>query len=208
MLLVAVFTLFSLAIVPGLAQIFDEAGMPPGAVNILTGYGEGAGAPLAAHNDVDKVAFTGSTEVGKLIVHAATGNLKKVSLELGGKSPAIVFPDARIDWVIATGEYDTLDQDRKWKVRQPRADAAKYRRGADGDHHSAGEQPKPDLGRLEGADRREGTTERARQGPGRGIRDNAAGIVGTVGDAQVRLDAPTAITLKVTLERIGPQETK
>lgn len=80
-----------------LAQIFDEAGMPPGAVNILTGYGEGAGAPLAAHNDVDKVAFTGSTEVGKLIVKAATGNLKKVTLELGGKSPAIVFPDARID---------------------------------------------------------------------------------------------------------------
>jgi phenylacetaldehyde dehydrogenase len=83
-----------------LAQLFDEAGMPPGSINILTGYGEGAGAPLAAHNDVDKIAFTGSTEVGKLIVNAATGNLKKVSLELGGKSPAIVFPDARIDHAI------------------------------------------------------------------------------------------------------------
>ncbi len=83
-----------------LAQLFDEAGMPPGALNVITGFGEGAGAPLAAHDDVDKIAFTGSTEVGKLIVKAATGNLKKVSLELGGKSPAIVFPDARIDHAI------------------------------------------------------------------------------------------------------------
>jgi phenylacetaldehyde dehydrogenase len=84
-----------------LAQLIDEAGFPPGVVNILTGYGEGAGAPLAAHDLVDKVAFTGSTEVGKLIVHAAAGNLKKVSLELGGKSPAIVFPDAKIDQAVA-----------------------------------------------------------------------------------------------------------
>jgi phenylacetaldehyde dehydrogenase len=69
-------------------------------VNVITGYGEGAGAPLAAHEMVDKVAFTGSTEVGKLIVKAAAGNLKKVTLELGGKSPVVVFPDARIDSVI------------------------------------------------------------------------------------------------------------
>ena len=71
-----------------------EAGFPDGVVNIVTGYGETAGAALAEHPDVDKVAFTGSTEVGKLIVKAAAGNLKRVSLELGGKSPAIVFPDA------------------------------------------------------------------------------------------------------------------
>jgi phenylacetaldehyde dehydrogenase len=63
-------------------------------VNIVAGFGETAGAALAAHDDVDKVAFTGSTEVGKLIVKAAVGNLKKVSLELGGKSPNIVFKDA------------------------------------------------------------------------------------------------------------------
>jgi acyl-CoA reductase-like NAD-dependent aldehyde dehydrogenase len=63
-------------------------------VNVVTGFGETAGAALAAHDHVDKVAFTGSTEVGKLIVQAATGNLKKVSLELGGKSPNIVFDDA------------------------------------------------------------------------------------------------------------------
>jgi phenylacetaldehyde dehydrogenase len=84
-----------------LAELFMEAGFPDGVVNILTGYGEGAGAPLAAHDLVDKIAFTGSTEVGKLIVHAATGNLKKVTLELGGKSPAIVFPDADLDRAIA-----------------------------------------------------------------------------------------------------------
>ena len=84
-----------------LAQLFDEAGFPAGVVNILTGFGEGAGAPLAAHDLVDKVAFTGSTEVGKLIVKAAAGNLKKVSLELGGKSPVIVFPDAGIEQAIA-----------------------------------------------------------------------------------------------------------
>jgi phenylacetaldehyde dehydrogenase len=83
-----------------LAQVLDEAGLPPGVVNVLTGFGEGAGAPLAAHEQVDKVAFTGSTEVGKLIVQAAAGNLKKVTLELGGKSPALVFPDARIDEAI------------------------------------------------------------------------------------------------------------
>ena len=84
-----------------LAELFDQAGFPPGVVNILTGYGEGAGAPLAAHPLVDKIAFTGSTEVGKLIVQASAGNLKKVSLELGGKSPAIVFPDADLDRAIA-----------------------------------------------------------------------------------------------------------
>ncbi|MGB0051951.1 MAG: aldehyde dehydrogenase family protein, partial [Terracidiphilus sp.] len=83
-----------------LAQVLDEAGLPAGVVNVITGYGEGAGAPLAAHDMVDKVAFTGSTEVGKLIVKAAAGNLKKVTLELGGKSPAIVFPDAKIDHAI------------------------------------------------------------------------------------------------------------
>src|SRR5436190_7430611 len=77
-----------------LGELAMEAGLPPGVLNIVTGFGETAGAALAAHPDVDKVAFTGSTEVGKLIVRAAAGNLKKVSLELGGKSPNIVFKDA------------------------------------------------------------------------------------------------------------------
>jgi phenylacetaldehyde dehydrogenase len=77
-----------------LAELIAEAGVPDGVVNVVTGFGETAGAALAAHALVDKVAFTGSTEVGRLIVHAAAGNLKKVSLELGGKSPNIVFDDA------------------------------------------------------------------------------------------------------------------
>jgi phenylacetaldehyde dehydrogenase len=84
-----------------LAELIQEANFPAGVVNVLAGFGEGAGAPLAAHDLVDKVAFTGSTEVGKLIVKAATGNLKKVTLELGGKSPAIIFPDADMDTAIA-----------------------------------------------------------------------------------------------------------
>ena len=83
-----------------LGELIQEAGFPHGVVNIVPGYGETAGAALAAHPDVDKVAFTGSTEVGRLIVNAATGNLKKVSLELGGKSPNIVFADADLDCAI------------------------------------------------------------------------------------------------------------
>jgi phenylacetaldehyde dehydrogenase len=84
-----------------LGELIQEAGFPDGVVNIVPGYGETAGAALAAHPLVDKVAFTGSTEVGKLIVQAATGNLKKVSLELGGKSPNVVFQDADIEGAIS-----------------------------------------------------------------------------------------------------------
>ncbi len=84
-----------------LGELIMEAGFPEGVVNIVPGYGETAGAALAAHDGVDKIAFTGSTEVGKLIVHAAAGNLKKVSLELGGKSPNVVFKDADMDAAIS-----------------------------------------------------------------------------------------------------------
>jgi phenylacetaldehyde dehydrogenase len=81
-----------------LAGLIAEAGVPDGVVNVVSGFGETAGAALAAHNDVDKVAFTGSTEVGKLIVAASgASNLKKLTLELGGKSPNIVFDDAGPD---------------------------------------------------------------------------------------------------------------
>ncbi len=83
-----------------LGELIQEAGFPAGVVNILAGYGETAGAALASHDLVDKVAFTGSTEVGKIIAKAATGNLKKVTLELGGKSPALVFPDADLELAI------------------------------------------------------------------------------------------------------------
>ncbi|MBI1247866.1 aldehyde dehydrogenase family protein [bacterium] len=85
-----------------LGHLIQEAGFPPGVVNIVTGFGETAGAALSAHPDVDKIAFTGSTEVGKLIVKGAgETNLKKVTLELGGKSPNIILPDADLPAAIA-----------------------------------------------------------------------------------------------------------
>jgi len=77
-----------------LGELMIDAGLPPGVVNIVTGFGAGAGAALTRHARIDKVAFTGSTAVGKLIVTAAQGNLKKVTLELGGKSPVIILGDA------------------------------------------------------------------------------------------------------------------
>jgi aldehyde dehydrogenase (NAD+) len=76
------------------AKLIVEAGFPKGVVNILNGYGPQAGMPLVRHPNVDKIAFTGSTPVGKLIMSECAGTLKRVSLELGGKSPLIVFPDA------------------------------------------------------------------------------------------------------------------
>jgi len=83
-----------------------EAGFPPGVVNILPGFGPTAGAAIASHPDIDKVAFTGSTEVGHLIMEAAAkSNLKRVTLELGGKSPNIVFADANLDQAIEGAHF-------------------------------------------------------------------------------------------------------
>src|SRR3981189_1388044 len=87
-------------------ELINEAGFPPGVVNILPGYGPTAGAALARHMDVDKVAFTGSTEVGHHIMRAAAdSNLKRVTLELGGKSPNIVFADADMDKAIEGAHF-------------------------------------------------------------------------------------------------------
>jgi len=83
-----------------LLQIIEEVGFPAGVVNLVTGSGEAAGAAIAEHPDVDKVAFTGSTEVGKLVARASLGNMKRLTLELGGKSPMIVFPDADLERTI------------------------------------------------------------------------------------------------------------
>jgi aldehyde dehydrogenase (NAD+) len=80
-----------------LAELALEAGVPPGVINVVTGFGETAGAALAAHLDVDKVAFTGSSETGRLIIKASAGNIKRLSLELGGKSPHIIFADADLE---------------------------------------------------------------------------------------------------------------
>jgi phenylacetaldehyde dehydrogenase len=83
-----------------LAHLIQQVGFPPGVVNIVTGYGDPAGKALVEHPDVDKISFTGSTATGKWIVQASAGNLKRVSLELGGKSPVLIFPDADLDRAI------------------------------------------------------------------------------------------------------------
>jgi len=80
-----------------LAQVMAEVGFPPGVVNVVTGFGPTAGAPLASHPGVDKVTFTGETGTGRKIMAAASGNMKRLSLELGGKSPSLVFADADLD---------------------------------------------------------------------------------------------------------------
>ena len=84
-----------------LAELIQECGLPPGVLNVVPGFGQTAGAAMSAHMGIDKIAFTGSTQVGKQILQASTSNLKKVTLELGGKSPNIVFPDADLDAAIA-----------------------------------------------------------------------------------------------------------
>ena len=83
-----------------MAELCQEAGLPDGVLNVITGYGETAGAALAAHRDVDKVSFTGSTETGRHIIQASAGNIKKLTLELGGKSPNIVFNDADLEQAV------------------------------------------------------------------------------------------------------------
>jgi phenylacetaldehyde dehydrogenase len=84
-----------------LGELIQEVGFPEGVVNIVTGTGESAGRPLVEHPDVDKIAFTGSTRVGKSILSAAGGTLKRVTLELGGKSPVFIFPDAELEGATA-----------------------------------------------------------------------------------------------------------
>ena len=83
-----------------LGRLIQEAGFPEGVVNIVPGYGETAGAALASHKGIDKIAFTGSTDIGKVIARTAADNLTKVSLELGGKAPNIVFADADLDQAV------------------------------------------------------------------------------------------------------------
>ena len=93
-----------------LGELLLEAGVPPGVVNIVPGYGETAGAALAAHPGVDKIAFTGSHLTGQSIIHASAGNLKRVSLELGGKSPDIVFADADLETAVAGRRHGGVRQ--------------------------------------------------------------------------------------------------
>ena len=87
----------------------QEAGFPPGVVNIVTGYGPTAGAAISSHLKIEKVAFTGSTIVGRKIMEAAAkSNLKTVTLELGGKSPNIIFDDADLDQAVNWASHGVL----------------------------------------------------------------------------------------------------
>ncbi|ROZ52937.1 aldehyde dehydrogenase family protein [Rhodococcus sp. WS1] len=95
------------------AELLVEAGVPSGVVNVVTGYGTTAGAALAEHPDVDRISFTGSTETGRKIVQASASNMKRVQLELGGKSPDIIFADADLDKAVpgaAMGVYANSGQ--------------------------------------------------------------------------------------------------
>lgn len=87
-----------------MAQLTKEAGFPNGVINVVPGYGK-TGAALVAHDKVDKIAFTGSTEVGKLIQRGASNTLKRVTLELGGKSPNIIFKDVNVDDAVETAHF-------------------------------------------------------------------------------------------------------
>lgn len=91
-----------------IAHLFKEAGFPPGVVNIVNGYGAKAGAALAGHLDVDKIAFTGSTATGKVIMKLASNNLKNITLETGGKSPLVVFGDADLESAVKWGHYGIM----------------------------------------------------------------------------------------------------
>lgn len=79
------------------AELLTEAGVPAGVINVVTGYGAEAGAALAGHLDLDRVAFTGTTQTGREIIRASAGNMKRIQLELGGKSPDVIFADADLD---------------------------------------------------------------------------------------------------------------
>jgi aldehyde dehydrogenase (NAD+) len=95
------------------AELLVEAGVPPGVINVVTGLGAEAGAALAAHMDVDRVAFTGSTATGREIIKASAGNMKRIQLELGGKSPDIVFADANLEKAVpgaAMGVFNNSGQ--------------------------------------------------------------------------------------------------
>ena len=93
-----------------ICKLVESSGFPAGVINVLSGFGPEAGAPLAKHMDVDKVAFTGSTAVGMLIQqYSGQSNLKKVSLELGGKSPNIIFDDCDLDQVGTSARSCAID---------------------------------------------------------------------------------------------------
>lgn len=120
-----------------LANLFTEAGFPPGVVNILNGYGREAGRALATHLDVDKIAFTGSTATGREVMKMAAVNIKNITLETGGKSALLIFDDAEIDqavkWAVSLlfffslmHKQRNLTQTAQRNLLQPRPSVLRY----------------------------------------------------------------------------------
>jgi aldehyde dehydrogenase (NAD+) len=167
-----------------LGELLTEAGLPDGVVNVLTGFGETVGAALAEHPGVDKVAFTGSTGTGRQIVRAAAGNLKRVSLELGGKSPDVVFADADLARAIpgaAMGVFTFSGQvccaGTRIYVERPVYD--EFVEGisafADALVVGAGTDPRTRIGPLVSAEQLDRVTGYLELGPAEGVRTTAGG---------------------------------
>ena len=199
-----------------LGELMLEAGVPPGVINVIPGYGHTAGAALSRHAGVDKVAFTGSTEVGKLIVQAASGNLKKVSLELGGKSPNIVLADADIEAAIAGSANAIFFNSGQVCVAGSRlyADRKVFDRVVDGVSQfaknikvAAGNDPQSQMGPLVSSTQFERVTSYIRSGREEGARvATGGGQVGTRGyfvEPTVLLDVSEGMRV-VREEIFGP----
>ena len=199
-----------------LGELMLEAGVPPGVINVIPGYGHTAGAALSRHAGVDKVAFTGSTEVGKLIVQAASGNLKKVSLELGGKSPNIVLADADIEAAIAGSANAIFFNSGQVCVAGSRlyADRKVFDRVVDGVSQfaknikvAAGNDPQSQMGPLVSSTQFERVTSHIRSGREEGARvATGGGQVGTRGyfvEPTVLLDVSEGMRV-VREEIFGP----
>ncbi len=199
-----------------LGELMLEAGVPPGVINVIPGYGHTAGAALSRHAGVDKVAFTGSTEVGKLIVQAASGNLKKVSLELGGKSPNIVLADADIEAAIAGSANAIFFISGQVCVAGSRlyADRKVFDRVVDGVSQfaknikvAAGNDPQSQMGPLVSSTQFERVTSYIRSGREEGARvATGGGQVGTRGyfvEPTVLLDVSEGMRV-VREEIFGP----
>lgn len=161
-----------------------EAGVPPGVVNVITGYGAGAGAALASHPDVDKVTFTGSCQTGQRIIEASAATVKRVTLELGGKSPNIVFADANLDLAVpgsAMGIFGNAGQvcsaGSRLFVERPIYEEFVTRMAAFGDKLRIGDSvdPETQLGPLVSARQLERVSEYLTLGPKEGARVASGG---------------------------------
>lgn len=193
-----------------LADILDRAGLPKGVVNVLTGYGHEVGAALAAHPRVAKVAFTGSTATGRALLDAAKGNLKKLTLELGGKSPAIVCADADLDLAVpglVRGIFANSGQvcvagSRVYADRRIAEDfTARLAAEADRLRLGHGLDPASDLGPLVGPDHAEKVAACVETGRDEGAEAVAGGKIADEGPAFYRPTVLTGVTPDMALMR-------